>query len=190
VQLEGDEGVQHTFVLPNSYYVPKAGSDQLFSPQHWSRELRKSKILNATCTTGHKKVTLKWVKLRLTVPLNPRTNVATVYTCPGYNKFTAFCALAGFDGEKEDSNLLAYDATADANVEPIFITDDEDNLDDDQDLNNELLSDNFANFHGGLFRDKAIPNTIATPTYDNVVLEEENTSKIEGNPAILLDYHY
>ena len=36
-----DEGRKHTFVIPNSYYVPSAGG-RLLSPQHWAQTQSRS----------------------------------------------------------------------------------------------------------------------------------------------------
>ena len=95
-----DEGEQHKFVIPNSYYIP-AGNCKLLSPQHWAKaiggKVGQGKVLSDVDTeeiTSANSCTLFWGKGRkyqLTIPLGRRDNVATFYLAPGYASFDTFC---------------------------------------------------------------------------------------------------
>ena len=104
-----DDGKEHAFTIPNSYYVPGCGV-RLLSPQHWAQ---KNKALKASEQTDHEKCILRWGSLyKLTIPLNEVDNVATFCMPPGFDRFTAFCAEAGLD--YNDVVCLPCDLTADA----------------------------------------------------------------------------
>lgn len=79
-----DEGQEHKFLIPKSYYVPD-GNVRLLSPQHWGQAMRKDKkpLSGTGSETVHNKVTLFWNqrKNRLTVPLGT-SNVATFQLAP------------------------------------------------------------------------------------------------------------
>ena len=50
-------------------------------------------------------------KYRMTIPLDPRTNVATFQTAPGYKRFQASCAKAGIkDHPDADSPFVCYES--------------------------------------------------------------------------------
>lgn len=113
-----DEGKLHTFRIPNSYYVPN-GEVKLLSPQHWAKEMKDTKPIEGTGEeTNSKEITLYWNqrKHKLTIPLAPTNNVATLRLAPGYTKYQAFCAEAGYDDD--DEPVVAQPAT--------LISDDED----------------------------------------------------------------
>eukprot|EP00978_Attheya_sp_CCMP212_P025957 scaffold84501_cov28-Attheya_sp.AAC.2 len=80
----------------------------------------KSATLGESSGRGQKAVILYWNqhKHKLTIPLSVATNVATFRTAPGYGKFDAFCAEAGFtsvDDEEpplfpcQEANLISND---------------------------------------------------------------------------------
>jgi hypothetical protein len=99
-KLTDDEGKTHHFSIPNSFYAPNGGV-RLLSPQHWSQQYRAKTGKEAKSTTYHDKVVMKWHKFKLTVPLEANTNVATMLTSPGYDKFHAFCAKIGIQDDTE-----------------------------------------------------------------------------------------
>ena len=107
-----DEGKEHAFHIPESYYVPD-GKVRLLSPQHWAKHqqksYRKEKRYHGTLSqTTCEEVTLMWNdrKARLTVPLAKENNVATFYLAPGFTNYYAFCAQAGLDDEKDQNDPL------------------------------------------------------------------------------------
>eukprot|EP00978_Attheya_sp_CCMP212_P032841 scaffold129914_cov59-Attheya_sp.AAC.1 len=115
-----NEGQEHKFKIPNSFYVPHGGV-RLLSPHHWAKAQGDRKPVEGTGeTTNSKEVILYWNqhKHKLTIPLSVATNVATFRTAPGYGKFDAFCAEAGFtsvDDEEpplflcQEANLISDD---------------------------------------------------------------------------------
>jgi hypothetical protein len=188
-RFEDDSGRLHTFKLPASYFVPGGGDERLFSPQHWAQCLRKSGSKNVSCTTYHHAVTLKWDGFCRTVELDLRSNVATLYTSPGYSKFHAFCATAGFNEKAEESNPLSMEATADFEDEPANVTDDEDdydNVSDDDDDDFESAVNSVP--HSAT--EEQLPNTVPSPAQETSVVEEENTVQLDTAAAQLLYYHH
>ena len=88
----------HTFEIPNSYYVPEC-EQQLLSPQHWAQTRSAADRATTRCITLALNVYLRWTKgdesYELTLPLNKRgSNVGTLYSHPGYNKYDLFCQAA------------------------------------------------------------------------------------------------
>ena len=59
--IEDDEGVAHTLIIPNSYYVPQA-KVCLLSPQHWAQARTGVDKLDraGTITTATTTYTLFW----------------------------------------------------------------------------------------------------------------------------------
>lgn len=106
-KLEDDRGMVHTFLIPNSYYVPQGGM-RLLSPQHWARSQRRKNSEAGETTTADRCV-MFWgqQKHKKTIPLSRATNVATIGLAPGYEKYHAFCAECGV----EDNELLSYPAS-------------------------------------------------------------------------------
>ena len=99
-----DSGKNHSFVIPNSYYVP-SGSVRLLSPQHWAQSQIKSKgkrEKDIGCNTKHNEVIMYWNNGcdKLTVPISKRNNVATFHLAAGYRKFNLFCKQAKLDYEQ------------------------------------------------------------------------------------------
>jgi hypothetical protein len=114
-----NNGLQHTFNIPNSFYIPNR-KVCLLSPQHWAQSMNDG---DAWEVTGAKHCTLHWQNGNhtLVVPL------ATLHLSPGYQKFGAFCTLAELehDHEHDQNPIIASEATANS--------DDEDDEDDDSD---------------------------------------------------------
>ena len=95
-----DNGKEHLFKIPDSYYVP-AGGVRLLSPQHWTMHQPTSKkgksVPKGTLSkTTSEEVTLLWndKRSRLTVPLSKTNNVATFHMAPGYTRYDQFCMEA------------------------------------------------------------------------------------------------
>lgn len=183
--IEDDDGRTHRIRLPNSYYVPGT-KDRLLSPQHFAQEMSKQRKGQASETTDSTKCVLYWAKYRRTVPLDPTTNVATMRSAPGYSKFTAYCAEAGFSHENEADNPIAYNAT-------LIEDDQEEGLDQylDWGLNQGLgANTTLVPPEGGKeWIEQQLPNTIATPKRTHIIEGEEFEIKERKGTAELLSYH-
>ena len=96
-QWSDDTGRMHTFKIPNSYYVPECEL-RLLSPQHSAQTQSPADQARTRCITSSTNVYLRWTKgdvnYELTLPLNQRgSNVGTLYSHPGYNKYNFFARL-------------------------------------------------------------------------------------------------
>ena len=121
-----DDGMMHTFHIPNSFYVPQ-GKVKLLSPQHLAQSLKDTRPEEGTVsTTDSRQVVLKWAQrnYKLTVPLGKKDNVATFHLAPGISRFNAFCAEIG----NEDADPII--------ANPAYISDDEGDDSDEPDENN------------------------------------------------------
>ena len=121
-----DSGKMHTFEIPNSYYFPECEL-RLLSPQHWAQTRTPVDRATTRCITSSVNVCLRWTKgdenYELTLPLNKKgSNVGTLYSHPGYNKYDLFCQAADIAGA-DDKNPIAIPAN--------LISDDEDNEESD-----------------------------------------------------------
>ena len=88
----------HTFEIPNSYYVPES-EHRLLSPQHWAQTRPAADRETTCCITSVLNIYLRWTKgdesYELPLPLNKwGSNVGTLYSYPGYNKYDLFCQAA------------------------------------------------------------------------------------------------
>ena len=97
-QWADDSGKRHTFEIPNSYYVPSCKL-RLLSPQLWVQTRNPVDRETTSCITSSVNVYLRWMhgeeNYELTLPLNKRgSNVGTLYSHPGYNKYDLFCQAA------------------------------------------------------------------------------------------------
>ena len=167
---EDDEGKVHKFIIPNSYYVPQGGV-RLLSPQHWCRYVDKvnpDNKLAPVCETYGNRVSMRWGKQQFTktVPLDPRTNVATMYLAPDYTKFHAFIAETNMSMEEED-----YDPICHYHIIP----------DDDEDENVEYIKPQIRKVDFNLDG----PTTSPTP----VVIEDEEERQSSSTAAEFLKYH-
>ena len=93
-----DAGKRHTFEIPKSYYVPSCEL-RLLSPQHWAQTRSAGDRETTRCITSSTNIYLRWTQgeedFELTLPLNKRgSNVGTLYSHPGYNKYDIFCQAA------------------------------------------------------------------------------------------------
>ena len=121
--IEDDQGRMHTIRLPNSLYVPEGGV-RLLSPQQWAQVAKDHKPLprGTRCVTYDDEVILEWGqrKFRRTLKLDQHgSNVATIYTAPGFTKYAAYEA-------KLDPNHVYV-------MESNVVSDDEESQDGDED---------------------------------------------------------
>ena len=112
-QWSDDSGKIHTFEIPNSYYVPSCEL-RLLSPQHWAQTRNPVDRETTRCITSSVNIYLRWTNgdenYELTLPLNKRgSNVGTLYSHPGYNKYDLFCQAAAITiaDDKDPIALLA-----------------------------------------------------------------------------------
>jgi hypothetical protein len=121
-------GLEHTFNIPNSFYIP-GGNVCLLSPQHWAQSMKDGKAWEVT---GTKDCNLHWQngKHTLVVPLGQPDNFAMLHLSPGYQKFKAFCTLAELkhDHEHDQNPIIASEATAISNNEDDDNNDFSDNI--------------------------------------------------------------
>ena len=107
---DDNSGQQHTFDIPNSYYIPD-GKVRLLSPQHWAQTQNGNNRdkLKDNCgeRTNARQCTLYWNdgKNQLHIPLGRKDNVATFPMSPGYKLFAAFCCEAGMDTDSVEEPL-------------------------------------------------------------------------------------
>ena len=121
-QWSDDSGKLHTFEIPNSNYVPSCDL-RLLSPQHWAQTRSPVDRETTRCITSSVNVYPRWTNgdeyYELTLPLNKRgSNVGTLYSHPGYNKYDLFCQAAAIT-IADDNNPIALPAS--------LISDDKDN---------------------------------------------------------------
>ena len=113
-RVQDDLGAIHEIELPNSLYVPESPS-KLLSPQHWAQTAKDHRPLQhgTWCATYHDRVVLHWNQrtAQRTIALNQgSSNVAALYTAPGYENFKAFCGECEGDGARARCKLRAYNA--------------------------------------------------------------------------------
>jgi hypothetical protein len=93
-----DNGMVHCYRIPGSHFAPGLEA-RLFSPQHFAQSKGGTHPLprGTKESTYEDCVVLQWDqwKDRMTILLDPKTNVATFQRAPGYKRFQAFCAKAG-----------------------------------------------------------------------------------------------
>jgi len=111
---QDDNGMVHRHRIPGSHFAPGLEA-RLFSPQHFAQSKGDTHPLprGTKESTYEDCVVLQWDqrKYRMTIPLDPRTNVATFQTAPpGYKRLQAFCVKAGIQGHHNaDSPFVCYE---------------------------------------------------------------------------------
>ena len=125
-QWSDDSGKMHTFEIPISYCAPECEL-RLLSPQHWAQTRTPVDRATTRCITSSVNVYLRWTKgdetYELTLPLNKKgSNVGTLYSHPGYNKYDLFCQAAD-STITDDKDPIA--------IQENLISDDEDNEESD-----------------------------------------------------------
>ena len=106
-----DTGIVHQFRIPRSYYIPE-GNLRLLSPQHWAKAIggtNRERSNSAGETTTGDKTTLFWGnhRYKLTVPMCPKTNVATFQTAPSYSGYHLFCQQAEIGDLQDTQPIIA-----------------------------------------------------------------------------------
>ena len=105
--LEDDDGVTETHIIPRSFYIPNA-PHHLFSPQHWAQHQRNTSN-KARCITYDQSIVLEWENRAKskTIPLDIRgSNVGIMRTSPGFQAFSAFCQSTGRTTTDDDNKPI------------------------------------------------------------------------------------
>ena len=108
-----DDGKEHTFRIPKSYYVPQAGM-RLFSPQHVDRCLRDQRRGSLSETSNSVECVMRWgenEEFTKTIPLDHQTNVFTFDLAPGFSNYFAYCTECNIDDQQDLVEPLAQPAT-------------------------------------------------------------------------------
>jgi hypothetical protein len=196
---DDDLGKQHTFIIPNSYYIPD-GKVRLLSPQHWAQtqngKNQKRNKNNCGEHTNGIECTLYWNggDHKLHIPLGRRDNVATFPMSPGYKQFAAFCCEAGMDddsiepvampsgiiSEDEESDHVEVDLEEPPSVEHHWQPPSVD------DLQQTPLNTDF-NLNGPSTTDSE--GGTATANTPNVIIDEENRQPGNEMAQLLMAHH-
>jgi hypothetical protein len=184
--IEDDQGAVHEFLIPGSIYVPE-GSSRLLSPQHWAY-VAKDHIpdkYGTWCATFPDKIILYWHQRQYqrTIPLDIKdTNVATIYTAPGYTRFDAFCTDIGHEDGYETEYACDTNVVSDDEAEESSESQD-DQSDDDSRIPRSipLVTDFNINGPKESSEDSELPPTI---------IEDEEDTVPQDASAELLRWHH
>ena len=188
--IEDDEGVTHTHIIPNSYYIPQ-GQLRLLSPQHWAQSRAgKDKTGGAGAETMAVSCKLFWNNEQVckTIPIDVHgNNIATFHLATAYNAFHAYCAATNID-EYDSDPLLQME------VESTIISDDDDGSElhdtpsNKEDKQNEWPERDESD-KPRLFQldGPKTPDTLGTPP--TIILDEEERQD-ETAVAELLRHHH
>jgi hypothetical protein len=102
--ISDDAGKTQAIVIPNSFYVPTSKT-RLLSPQHFAQQAKDHFPIHrgTWCATYDDCICLQWRQrtCSITAKLDPESsNVATIWTSPGYKKHVSFCTKLE-DAQKE-----------------------------------------------------------------------------------------
>ena len=105
---EDDQGLQHKFLIPNSFYVP-SGKCRLLSPQHWAQTNYKE---DRIATTSSRRIILTWGKgaYTRTMDLGKSDNVGTFRLSPGFKQYHQFCVAAATSEWDDNDPIMASPA--------------------------------------------------------------------------------
>ena len=103
-EWEDNNGTAHTFLIPNSYYVPD-GKVRLLSPQHWAQTQTSNRKKREECgeRTNGNGCELFWGEGYTKRIKLGSDNVATFPMAPGFKQFAIFCQEAGIDAMSDDT---------------------------------------------------------------------------------------
>ena len=179
-----DNGKEHKFLIPNSYYVPHGGV-RLLSPQHWAQTRVSHVERHATGErTGPKDCTLYWktgkVHYSKTVPLDTKgANLATMHLAPGYSTFSAFCAEMGVGDDARGDILYEADPVTHSQQEVDALSDDEEDV---VEISEELDAPTTEDSEPNTWK------TEKTPTQRDFDLEGPHTKDLQAKaPVVVTD---
>ena len=195
-KIQDNQGVEHTWEIPGSYYVPGAGM-RLFSPQHWSQtrpEYDQVRNKWAKHSVSRDQAVLKWNQRQdaLDLTYDKRSNVFNFYLAPGYKQFEAFVTEADL---QDDNDPVVFDT---------YVTDDEDNGQDDASTASDESLPQAPSAHA-----EGVSNVESTPfeddpnapvlidilpedgqTSERVIDQDEEDKPVENKTAELLRTHH
>jgi GAG-pre-integrase domain len=119
--IADDNGETQVITIPNSFFVPTSIA-RLLSPQHFAQLTKDNYPMRrgTWCATYDDCIRLQWKQRTCTVTarLVPNSsNVATIWTTPGYKKYVTYCARA-LDTDVDET---CYEVSLD-NDEPLADT--------------------------------------------------------------------
>jgi len=118
---KNDNGKDHNFILPNTYYSSSVET-RLLSPQHWALTGKKGR--DSYCITYHDAIIMRWNKdkYQITASLDNRKhrNVGVVRSAPGMKQYLTTCQTLD-----QEHTTLAYPATFCMDCQAAEITDEE-----------------------------------------------------------------
>ena len=189
--IEDDSGTVHKILLPNTLFVPSA-PERLLSPQHWAQARRKrgDSPDGTIAITYSDRVELHWDRQQFcrTILLDSQTNVAHIYSAPGYTKFRTY--RANFDSKAFNTSEQEF-----FHSQPDSLTNSEGETDIDS-------SDHSDESHVNTISDAAeelVPESNLEINLNNIDVAEgqeihridEDVDVIHNNPqAELLRWHY
>ena len=184
LRIEDDNGRIEVFEIPNSYYVPD-GDQRLLSPQHWHKAMKRSQRPSpgtAVEETFYNRIVLHWNgnQSTKTIPLDPRTNVATFYIAPSFNRFSLYCQSAQADLDQEEINPLVIQSSA-------LVSDDEGSSSsskDDQEPDYHVAAPKQASFN---LDGPVSPSRQQRPA---LVEDEEDRGTLDNVSAEFLRWHH
>ena len=92
-KIEDDNNINHTFVIPNTYYIAAAPT-RILSPQHFAQQMQDHKphAEGTGCMTTSMTIVLFWDqrKFTKTVKLDPKLNIAMTNAAPGIKHYKAY----------------------------------------------------------------------------------------------------
>ena len=114
-EWEDDAGSTHTFLIPNSYYVPD-GKVRLLSPQHWAQSQANNRKKRQACgeRTDGNGCQLYWGEGYTKQIKLGSDNVATFPLAPGFKQFAVFCQEAGIDSMSDQAISMPTGVVSDS----------------------------------------------------------------------------
>lgn len=191
--IQDDEGKSYDLILPNSIYAPKSPV-RILSAQHWAQEANDNypKPRGTWCATYADCVQLQWKQRTRTrtLPLERSgTNVATIYTAPGYSRFEAFITQAG----TSDEDLMCYDAAIisdeEGNDRSDEMLDDEDGYDAVEHAEKDSDNTDDTERKQPLVTDFDLQGPTDGETTVNIITDEED-SQYKDTSAEFLRWHH
>ena len=189
-EWEDDKGTIHTFLIPNSYFVPD-GKVRLLSPQHWAQTQAANKKNRENCgeRTNGNGCELFWGNGHTKSIKLGNDNVATFPMAPGFKQFAIFCHEAGIDSTSDDTVAMPAGIISDSD------DDEEDGLSRStqmQQTNPWVPSTTTEKRTSGLFNINGPESTKVTQLPEplpNIVPDEESRQPITDMSQLLTLHH-
>ena len=102
-KIEDDNNKDHTFTLPNTYYIANTPT-RILSPQHFTQQMQDHKphAEGTGCTTTSTTIVIFWNKRKFTktVKLDPKLNITMTNTAPGIKQYKSYIMNQGDEPNK------------------------------------------------------------------------------------------